>query len=223
MPTGSESGVGRGPSARARDTANTFASPKTSRRERKKQRTRRQIFRAALELFEEQGVEAVRIEQICERADVAKATFFLHFPSRSALLTERALELAAELSASLPDPRTTAAAELRAVLGQLSECRSPELTAAVLREGGEALRGLLHDIVERGQRRGELRRDVSPQLVAAALLASAGAVIGERGSSLPPAERTGQLLAITLSGLLEPKPRLKWSPARSGSSGGAGS
>jgi AcrR family transcriptional regulator len=215
--------VGRGPSGRPAGNANALASPQASRRERKKQRTRQQILRAALELFAEHGVENVRVEQICERADVARATFFLHFRSRSSLFAERARELAVELAALLVASRGSATAELRAVLVHLASCEAADVTAAALREGCDALRSLCEDIVERGQRRGELRRDVSPQLAGTVLLATAAAVIGERRGDSSPEDAAAGLLAISLRGLIEPKPRLKWSPGRSSGGGGAAS
>jgi len=60
----------------------------TSRRSRKKARTRAEIFEAALALFEREGFGPVTIARICAAADVARATFFLHYPSKSALLVE---------------------------------------------------------------------------------------------------------------------------------------
>lgn len=57
-----------------------------SRRERRKLDVTRRIRRAALELFHEKGYEAATVEEIAERADVAKGTFFNHFPRKDALL-----------------------------------------------------------------------------------------------------------------------------------------
>jgi TetR/AcrR family transcriptional regulator, cholesterol catabolism regulator len=57
-----------------------------SRRERRKLDVTRRIRRAALELFHEKGYDATTVEEIAERADVAKGTFFNHFPRKDALL-----------------------------------------------------------------------------------------------------------------------------------------
>jgi TetR/AcrR family transcriptional regulator, cholesterol catabolism regulator len=56
------------------------------RRERKKEETRRRITLTALELFHEKGFEATTVDEITERADVAKGTFFNYFPRKESVL-----------------------------------------------------------------------------------------------------------------------------------------
>jgi len=58
----------------------------TSRRARRKEETRQRIIAAALELMQEKPFDQVTVEEIAERADVAKGTFFLYFPSKEQLL-----------------------------------------------------------------------------------------------------------------------------------------
>ncbi|MCE7002945.1 TetR/AcrR family transcriptional regulator [Kibdelosporangium philippinense] len=57
-----------------------------SRRERKKQQTRRLISEVALELFISQGYEQTTVAQIAAAADVATKTFFNYFPSKEDVL-----------------------------------------------------------------------------------------------------------------------------------------
>jgi len=76
-----------------------------SRRERKKERTRQEIYRVAMELFVARGFAAVTIEDICHAADVAKGTFFLHFPTKDALLLEYGEQVSGELEEILSDHR----------------------------------------------------------------------------------------------------------------------
>src|SRR5436190_13015353 len=57
-----------------------------SRRERKKGETRERIFQAACKLFRDKGFEATTIDEIAEKADVAKGTFFNYFPRKEAVL-----------------------------------------------------------------------------------------------------------------------------------------
>ena len=61
---------------------------KQSRRERKKIEARNRIYEAAVRLFEEHGYDGTRVEDITEAADVAVGTFFNHFPSKEAVLTD---------------------------------------------------------------------------------------------------------------------------------------
>lgn len=58
-----------------------------SRRERKKQETRMRILNEAITLMAERGYNDVKIDDIARAADIANATFFLHFPTKAALLT----------------------------------------------------------------------------------------------------------------------------------------
>lgn len=56
------------------------------RREKRKQEIRTRIEAAAYDLFQLQGIEDTSIEQICVEADVARRTFYGHFPNKHALL-----------------------------------------------------------------------------------------------------------------------------------------
>ena len=58
------------------------ARPATGLRERKKQKTREAIHRAAMRLIARQGYEETTIEQIAEAAEISPSTFFNYFPSK---------------------------------------------------------------------------------------------------------------------------------------------
>lgn len=68
--------------------------PALSRRHRKKQECQVQIEAAALFLFKKRGLDATRIEEITERADVAKGTFFNYYESKHDVLATRCRRLA---------------------------------------------------------------------------------------------------------------------------------
>ncbi len=68
--------------------------PKTDRRIL---RTRRHLGMALLSLIEEKGYDAVTIREITERADIAYATFFRHYESKTALLMEQMEKILQEI------------------------------------------------------------------------------------------------------------------------------
>ena len=67
-------------------TDNRTEPAPVSRRERNALQQRRCILEAALALFARHGFDAVPVETITERADVAKGTFFNYFPSKAHVL-----------------------------------------------------------------------------------------------------------------------------------------
>jgi len=82
----------------AESNENPPAYPTISRRERKKRETRRRILEAALELMTDRAYADVKIEEISAAADVANATFFLHFPTKASLITAFNDEVAAKIA-----------------------------------------------------------------------------------------------------------------------------
>ena len=83
-------------------------------RERKKRRTRDQLSSVAMQLFADRGLQAVTIEEICERAEVSPRTFFRYFPSKEdVVFPNDAARLAVvrdALARQLPDETLSAAA-----------------------------------------------------------------------------------------------------------------
>jgi AcrR family transcriptional regulator len=166
----------------------------TSRRARKKERTRGQIYDAAMKLFLARGYDAVTIEEICTAADVARGTFFLHFPSKDSLLGEYGRQAFADLVALLDGHAGSARDALALGLRFLAEraSRHAAVVRLVVREvaahrtaiddttaAGRELTDLFAAVIRRGQRSGELRRSVHP-VVAGAVIASAYlAIAGE--------------------------------------------
>ena len=63
-----------------------------TRRYRKRDATHRNLMHSAKLLFEEHGISNVTIEQITEKADVSRSTFFSHFSSVDDLLEQIANE-----------------------------------------------------------------------------------------------------------------------------------
>jgi TetR/AcrR family transcriptional regulator, cholesterol catabolism regulator len=154
-----------------------------SRRERKKEETRRRIFDAAVSLFRERGFEATTVDEITERADVGRGTFFNYFPRKEAVFSFIAEEQTREIDELLPglaaSDEPTFAILLR-VLHKVAAgyMQDPEVSRMVLGEWikrstqpdadtEHRSRRFLAAMIERGRARGEVRPDAEPLRVAA--------------------------------------------------------
>jgi AcrR family transcriptional regulator len=73
------------PAARpAQDSRGEARTP----RQRRADETRARVFAAACDLFLTQGYHATSVDSIAARAGVAKGTFFVHFKTKAAVITE---------------------------------------------------------------------------------------------------------------------------------------
>jgi AcrR family transcriptional regulator len=102
--------------------------------------TRKKIFRAAVELFAQRGYADTTVAEICKRAGVAKGTFFIHFATKDAVVTD------------------LVAMQVRATL----KTRNRVL------EGGTALDALIATVMELGAQAGS-SREVSRAVLAGTL------------------------------------------------------
>jgi TetR/AcrR family transcriptional regulator, cholesterol catabolism regulator len=194
----------------------------SGRRARKKERTRAQIYAAAMELFVARGYDAVTIEEICDAADVARGTFFLHYPSKDSLLGEYGRQASAELVSLLEAHEGSASEALEEGLRFLAEraTRLASVVRLVVRESaarptaitdttasGRDLSEIFAQVILRGQHAGEFRKRVDP-LVAGAILSSSYLVIAgawARHEDAPAlTELTRQALDVVLRGLAQP-------------------
>lgn len=73
-----------------------MVQPTKDKMDRRIQRTRQSLRTALLELIKEQGYDAISIEDITERANVGRATFYLHYKDKEDLLLEEFSEMANE-------------------------------------------------------------------------------------------------------------------------------
>jgi AcrR family transcriptional regulator len=162
--------------------ANSATSPihakPLSRRERKRNETVEKLLQAAIELFAENGFANTPVEEITERADVSKGTFFNYFPSKEHILMhfvgrqvgiiESYLEQARAGKKSIESLLHSLAQDLTLLPGRTPELArsimasflSNEQVRQVMREqiAGRG-RAVLAQIIAIGQERGEIRRD----------------------------------------------------------------
>jgi AcrR family transcriptional regulator len=170
-------------------------NPPPGLRERKKQRTRETITRAAHELFAERGYHATTLPDIAEAADVSTRTIFAYFPSKEDILFSEFAVLKEALARALAErPEGEEALETvrHFILSshgmekseleeQLSRCVASDET---LRSHLRARLGQLEDLIAAAIAKdiGAPKDDLRPHVVAASLTA-AFIVLTERGDS----------------------------------------
>lgn len=156
----------------------TTRGAELSRRERKKEETRERIFREAIRLFRKKGFDHTTIDEITERADVAKGTFFNYFPRKEAVLgylsEQRLEEVEANAEAVFSSPKPAREKLLDLYLDAASAYEPDrEMSRYVLNElmgrsfdisedstHGSRWNALIHRALELGHASGELRTDV---------------------------------------------------------------
>ncbi|MHC1743325.1 MAG: TetR/AcrR family transcriptional regulator [Syntrophobacteraceae bacterium] len=157
------------------------------RRERRKEKTRQEIVRAAMGLFERQGFEATSMEQIAEEADVAKGTLYNHFPAKEAIIgaymRETVRELEPELGRLLAEH-----ADVRSRMGGMAERMAAwagmhrDLVARHIRyrmasapraedRHRTGFERLVEGVIQSGQETGEIRGDLPASFLTRALYA----------------------------------------------------
>lgn len=87
------------------------------------ERTRSTLLEAALDLFAEKGISGTRVQDVTERADVAKGAFYNYFPSKSALVADLLSASIALLERRYPEPSAVphSIADRVAALSELQE------------------------------------------------------------------------------------------------------
>lgn len=75
-------------------TINPKSKRNPNQNDRRSLRTRQALRGALLELIKEKGFEALSVEEITERANLGRATFYLHYEDKEDLLLEEFREIA---------------------------------------------------------------------------------------------------------------------------------
>jgi AcrR family transcriptional regulator len=157
------------------------------RRTRRKLELRGRMLEAAVALFDERGVHATKVADICARADVAQKTFFNHFASKGQLLRalaeEASKQLLADIEAARKAGRTTRE-RLDRFFGGVAERAA--LAAPTHRE---LLTEIIHAIHESGTEPDQARR----------LHAAFGALVGD---GLAAGDVTGRHAPETLTEMI---------------------
>jgi len=194
-----------------------------SRRERKKLETRQALLQAAWALFRDKGFDDTTVQEITERADVAKGTFFNYFPSKDGLLGEMTLWRVSQVHEALDVGRgapESPVARIKLLLRLLHEQMVgdwPLLQQAFATRLGQPppsgyqakrrLTGLLTELVREAQARGEVRGDVEAEVMSDLVLVTHIrhlAVCIHRGDDPPSAGDSDRVVEILMQGLAGP-------------------
>lgn len=145
-----------------------------SRSARRRQETADRIAEAAARLFGERGFAATTVSDICERADVARQTFFNHFASKQELVDELARRghdfFLEALEAATQKGRNTAERlallfanvhESSAAMGPMHRDLVSEVVRAIHGPSDPVRMGSLRRALEKLLRRGRTEGDIS--------------------------------------------------------------
>jgi AcrR family transcriptional regulator len=190
-----------------------------SRRERKKLETRRRILDAALRLMSDKPYDDVRIEDICTEADVANATFFLHFPNKSALALAYNEDVAAKVADELAGDGLDASERLKTLLKIylaewgahshlmrqiVAELIAQPASGAAFNEVSTGLLSIVGNVIRDGQKTDEFSRKIEPETAALALVAAWNAIAiswAKTGDTKRASDAHWQTLEVFLHGL----------------------
>jgi AcrR family transcriptional regulator len=150
----------------------------SGRRQRHSRETRERLFRAALDLFARKGFTETTVRDITEAADVGKGTFFNYFPSKDHILLAFGEMQLGKLESAVAEARASHEPMpqfLRSLGVRMTQepMRNPAiirtllqayLSTTAVREAMLDLQRRVHalhtEIVQLGQERGEIRRDL---------------------------------------------------------------
>ena len=110
------------------------AAPTRTLRERKRDRTRKALINAAIDLFERHGYDGTTVAEIAEAADIGTRTFFSYFASKEELL--------------FPESDARVQAAVTAIANRKPEDRAADVLLRALHDVG-APDGETDDMVDR--------------------------------------------------------------------------
>jgi AcrR family transcriptional regulator len=189
-----------------------MAKPQEDRRVR---RTRALLQNALMASMIEKGYEATTVQDIIDRADVGRSTFYAHFADKETLLASRLDDLRDSLSheqqLALAERGETGARGLGFSLPMLEHARShlPVYTMIVGRESGgfvfQRLHAMIADLAAVGIKTLGLQQTASQRELAVEFIAGAFMSVlrwwADRGAKLEPAEVDVIFRRLVMQGL----------------------
>lgn len=192
-----------------------MSSQPVSRYDRRKQETRSRILEASGELFADHGYAATKVAEICDRADVARQTFFNHFRTKRDLLFQM-FEIGIDLLAVNLDAACEHAHTTRERLALLfSNTVGPavemgpfnkDLVTQVLSASDEAMQPeqsrrvsrVYLTLVQRGLEQGDVTRRHAPEVLAQVIEGALVAFIRDwsAGANFDPTRRAAEIASV---------------------------
>lgn len=150
-------------------------------RDRQREETRRRLYLAALDVFRRDGVQGCRIDDIAQKAEVSRAAFYFHFPTKEHVLLDFLAEsevptakIITELPAntSLEQLLTTAVESMASVWQKEAALLVDAMTVSIRhtavlddREAGGPVRHLMAQRFKDLAARGELSTILAPDVL----------------------------------------------------------
>ena len=208
-----------------RDVTGSIPGERRTLRQQRADETRGRLFAAAVELFRKDGYHGTSVHRIAAKAGVAKGTFFVHYPSKEAVIAELVSMQTMTVRATRAHALSTGKGPVEALrasvltLGEvasISRSLSRGVLAAVLasQDVGGSASALFETVFEDMQvdahaakAAGLLAPRVSPETLAQSLMASyLGAVLHFTSTphAKPLLETLLPLIDATLEGALRP-------------------
>ncbi|AKA69356.1 MULTISPECIES: TetR/AcrR family transcriptional regulator [Clostridium] len=154
-----------------------------SRMDRKKRETRQKIIKVAMDLFHSQGFDDTTMEQIAEKTDIARKTLYNYFSMKEAIVDEYVRGISQGLAKEnlrIIENLIDTKSRLMAVLNHSYDWveKNPEITGIcinyrlgnMVKEPGyksteTGTQSILSKIISLGQKEGEIRSDISVNLL----------------------------------------------------------
>lgn len=172
-------------------------------------RTRHTLHAALISLLHERDWDAVSVRDICERANVGRSTFYIHFADKEDLLIVGFDEMRAELRQQLASSTGESAAPLQFACGMITHAHENKrlFYALVGKHSGQVImqrfRGLIVDLV-----REDLAHSLPPGPVREVAVGFLGGALVElmvwaveARTAPPPAEIERQFLTMARAAL----------------------
>lgn len=160
---------------------------KISHRERKKAESKERILKVARRLFQAKGFDAASVEEIAERADISKSTFFNYFDSKESLLYHIAIDEIEKIEAFIEeklDAKLSAKEKIYLVMELMVEDTAPflRLTKTVMQAISlitdektspiMKMQNIITRLIEEGKKEGEFKPNFSSGEIASIIVAA---------------------------------------------------